>query len=145
MQLDPDIVHVVAYCEADHAAKPEDIIESSKIVGRVIENYLRGYPDMKLDSRIKARKESLVKDAKLILEKIKHLDSDNSYDDPLVSPKIIARAIKLGVLDAPHLQGVTAACGKIRTVFIDGACVAVDKNGKIISEKERLEKIPVVD
>jgi len=140
MQLDPDIVHVVAYCEADHAAKPDDIIESSKIVKRVIENYLSGCPDMKLDSKVKARKEGLIKDARLILEKIKQLNDAHKYNDPLVSPEIITKAVKLGILDAPHLQGVDAACGKIRTMFVDGACVTVDENGKIISEKERLEK-----
>ncbi|GAH13979.1 unnamed protein product, partial [marine sediment metagenome] len=36
----------VAYCEADHAAKPEDIIESVKITKKVIENYLYGCPDI---------------------------------------------------------------------------------------------------
>lgn len=141
MQLDPSIVHVVAYCEADHAAKPKDIIESSKIVKRVIENYLNGCPDMKLDNKVKDRKESLIEDAKLILEKIKELDRDCRYADPLISPEIISRAIKVGILDAPHLKGVEAACGNIRTAFIDGANVAIDDEGKPISEKERLKDI----
>lgn len=143
MQLEPDIVHVVAYCEADHAAKPEDIVESCKIVRKVIKNCLEGFPDMKLDGRIKLRKERLIKDAKLILEKIRQLDVGNRHDDPLISPEIIAKAIKLGVLDAPHLQGVKAACGKIKTIFVDGACVNVDESGRIISEEERLDKIKV--
>ena len=141
MQLNPDIVHVVAYCESDHAAKPGDIIECSKIVSKAIENYLYGCPDMKLDKEVIKRKDQLISDTKLILEKIKQLDINNEYADPLIAPEIISKAIKIGILDAPHLQGVKAACGKIRTLFVDGACVSVDKDGKLISEEERLSKL----
>ncbi|MDZ7837280.1 MAG: hypothetical protein U5N58_04610 [Actinomycetota bacterium] len=42
MQLEPHIVHVVAYCEANHAAKTEDIIESSIIARKAITNCLSG-------------------------------------------------------------------------------------------------------
>lgn len=141
MQLDPDIVHVVAYCEADHAAKPEDIIESVKITKKVIENYLYGCPDMKLDERVGQRKEELIADAKLIIDKIKKLDKDNKYKDPLISPAIISKAIKIGVLDAPHLRGVKAAKGAIRTMFIDGKNLTVDQDYKPVSEKDRLGRI----
>jgi len=141
MQLNPDIVHVVAYCESDHAAKPGDIIECSKIVSKAIENYLYGCPDMKLDKEVIKRKDQLISDTKLILEKIKQLDINNEYADPLIAPEIISKAIKIGILDAPHLQGVKAACGKIRTLFVNGACVSVDKDGKLISEEERLSKL----
>ncbi len=141
MQLEPDIMHIVAYCEADHAAKPEDIIESVKIAEKVIENYLYGCPDMKLDGKVKKRKEELIRDAKLIIEKIKKLDKDNKYSDPLISPAIISGAIKKGVLDAPHLCGIKAAKGTIRTIFIEGKNLAVDEHLRPISEKYRLSKI----
>ncbi|HHY77657.1 MAG TPA: cobalamin B12-binding domain-containing protein, partial [Clostridiales bacterium] len=36
MSIKPHIVHVVGYCEADHAARPEEVIESTKIVRGVI-------------------------------------------------------------------------------------------------------------
>lgn len=141
MQLNPHIMHVVAYCEADHAARPEDIIKSVKIAGKVIENCLYGCPDMRLDRKVKERKEELVRDAKLIVEKIKKLDKDNKYSDPLVSPEVISKAIKKGILDAPHLCGVKAAKGTIRTMFFEGKNLAVDENFKPISEKERLDKV----
>ena len=141
MQIDPDIMHIVAYCESDHAAKPDDIMESVKIAEKVIENYLYGCPDMKLDDKVKKRKEELIRDAKLIIEKIKKLDKDNKYSDPLVSPAVISRAIKKGILDAPHLCGIKAAKGTIRTMFMDGKNLAVDERFKPISEKERLSRI----
>ena len=141
MQLNPDILHVVAYCEANHAAKPEDIIESVKIAGKVIDNYLYSCPDMKLDENVRLRKEELVKDAELILDKIKMLDKEKRYKDPLISPAIISRAIKTGVLDAPHLCGVKAAKGTIRTMFVNGKNITVDENNKPVTEEERLNSI----
>ncbi|MDD3628608.1 MAG: cobalamin B12-binding domain-containing protein [Actinomycetota bacterium] len=143
MQVSPDIVHVVAYCEADHAAKPDDIIKSVKIANKVIDNCLYGCPDMKLDEKVRQRKEQLILDAGLIIEKIKMLDSEKEFEDPLVSPAIISRAIKKGILDAPHLYGVKAANGTIRTMFIDGMITVIDENGRPISERERLDRIKI--
>lgn len=143
MQLNPDIVHVVAYCEADHAAKPEDIIESVKIANKVMDNYVYGCPDMKLDEKVKLRKDELISDAILIMEKIKMLDSQKEYENPLISPAIISKAIKKGILDAPHLCGVKAANGTIRTMFIDGKIVAIGENGEPVTEEERLDKISI--
>ena len=139
MQLNPSIVHVVAYCESEYAAKPEDIIESSQIVIKVIENYLNGCPDMKLDKNVKNRTKQLVNDANLIINKIKKLDFENKFEDPLTAPEIIAKAISIGILDAPHLKGVSAAYGKTLTMFYNGANFAADKNGKLLSEKKRLK------
>jgi hypothetical protein len=141
MQLNPDIVHVVAYCEADHAARPEDIIESVKITKRVIENYLYGCPDMKLDERVKNRKAELIADTELIIDRIRALDKDKKYEDPLVSPAIISKAIKIGILDAPHLCGVKAANGTIRTMIVGGKNIAVGEDYKPISEEDRLDRI----
>jgi hypothetical protein len=104
MQLNPGIVHVVAFCESEHAAKPEDIIESAEIVVKVIENHLNGCPDMKPGSDVKLRKKQLINDANLILEEIKKLDFNNKYKDPLAEPEIIGKAIRSGILNAPHIK-----------------------------------------
>ena len=139
MQVRPSIIHVVAYCESEYAAKPEDIIESSFIVTKVIENCLGGCPDMKTDPAVSKRMVELTNDAMFIIEKIRSLDYDNKYEDPLISPEIISQAIRKGILDAPHLKGVKAAFGKTLTSFFNGANYAVDKNNNILSEKTRLE------
>ncbi len=143
MQLEPHILHVVAYCEANHAASADDIIESVKIAGRVVDNCLYGCPDMKLDEKVKSRKEELISEAGMIVDKIKMLDTEKKYKDPLLSPYIISKAIKTGILDAPHLDGVKAASGKVRTMFVEGKNVAIDENGKTITEEERLAKIKI--
>ena len=68
MNLKPHIVHVVGFCEGDHAATPEDVIESCKIVRGVIRNCLHGMPDMTLSEEVQARKAQLLQEARALLE-----------------------------------------------------------------------------
>lgn len=96
---------------------------------------------MKSDKRVKNRKEELITDAKLIIDKIRTLGRDKKTEDPLISPAIISKVIKSGILDAPHLFGVRAAKGTIKTMFLDGKNISVDEEGKPISEKDRLNRI----
>jgi hypothetical protein len=147
MQMDPSIVHVVAFCESSYAAKPADILESCSIVGQVIENYIAGCPDMKKDKDVILRKNNLITEAKQIIEKIKTLKKDidkkeydkySKDDDPLINPAVIALAIRKGILDAPHLQGKDCSCGTVRTMFFNGANYATDESGNILNEEERL-------
>jgi len=143
MQIDPKIVHIVGYCEADHAATPNDIIESTKIGKRVIENCIYGCPDMKQDYKVQLRKQELLTEAMLIIEKIKSLDKERTYQDPLISPQILAMAVEKGILDAPHLNGVKAAKGTIITVFEDGKNYSADNNLKPVTEEQRLDGISI--
>lgn len=140
MAIKPHIYHVVGFCEADHAATPDDIIESVKIVKAVIRNTLAGMADFTKDSDITKRKYMLINEAKIILDGIKELNT--SSDDPLSDPNVIATAIKIGILDAPHLKGNKSARGLLRTKIIGGACYAYDyENERIISEEERVSNI----
>ncbi|HAJ95944.1 MAG TPA: methionine synthase [Actinobacteria bacterium] len=143
MQLDPGIVHIVGYCEADHAAGPDDIIKSTKIAGRVIENCIYGCPDMKKDIYVQERKKELLVESRSILDKIISLGKNRTIADPLISPKILAEAVNTGILDAPHLCGVKAAKGTILTMFVDGKNCSTDKSLEPISEKERLDGISI--
>ncbi|MCX6384193.1 MAG: cobalamin B12-binding domain-containing protein [Actinobacteria bacterium] len=141
MQINPVIVHVVAYCESEYAAKPEDIIESSEIVIKVIENCINGCPDMKKDKEVVLRKNQLIYDANLIIRSIKELDKEDKFEDPLISPGILEKSIRFGILDAPHLKNINAACGKIKTHFHNGANLSVDESGNPVKEKNRLKDI----
>lgn len=140
MAIRPHIYHVVSFCEAHHAATPEEVIESCKIARGIIEGYLSGYPDITVDPEIVARKEWLIKEAKYTLNFIK--EAFAGYDDPWSSPEVIAECIRLGILDAPHLKGNPAACGKLETRMVKGALEAYDtEKGRVITEEERLERI----
>lgn len=142
MAIKPHILHVVAYCEAHHAATPEDIIESCKIARGIIRNILNDMPDMLSDEKIQARKKELLEEASVLLDAIKNLNPH--CDDPLSDAGTLAKAIEIGLLDAPHLKGNKWAKGILQTRMINGACYAYDpQQGKILKEKERIARIKV--
>lgn len=137
MTLHPDIVHVVGYTEAHHAATAEDVIESCSLARRAIENALYGAPDMTSDPQIVARCDELVNEANLTLAALRSL-AGKEVADPLLDPPTLARAVKLGLLDAPQLRNNLYAAGTVNTRILHGASLAVDEVGKPLSEKERI-------
>ena len=139
LALNPDIIHVVAYCEADHAAEVEEIIESCGIVQGVLKNGLFDSPDVWKDPQIMNRCNQLVDEARFILDNISQL---SEAEDPWSDPTTLALVVKTGLLDAPQLAGNQEAYGKVRTGMIEGACQALATDGKrILSEKERITVI----
>jgi len=141
MVLEPKIIHVVGFCEGDHAATPEDVIESTKIAQGVIKSYSLGPPQMLNDPKLRDRKDVLVKEVKYLLQAIKDLSSGKE-EDPWTDPKTLSQAVQTGLLDAPHLAGRPQAAGKIVTRIVDGACYAIDpQTGNPMSEKERISRI----
>ena len=139
MMLNPHIVHVVGFCEANHAATAEDIIESCKIARRVIHDCLLGTPNPLSDSEVLRRKNELGRDAKLLIAAIHSLGDENSVN-PLIEAETYVQAVKVGVLDAPHLRNNPIAKGQLRTKMIDGACIAIDSDNPI-DEIERLRQL----
>lgn len=140
MMLEPAIVHVVGFSEADHAATAEDVITSCKIVRQVIKECRSGIPNPRPDPQIFARKVQLVSDASLLLRVLAELPEDNTLH-PLLNPATYELALKQGILDAPGLKGNPIARGRLQTQMIDGACYAVDENCEILSEFDRLEEL----
>jgi hypothetical protein len=143
MMLKPQIVHVVGFCEADHVATAEEVIESCKIANRVIHNCLLGTPDPLQDRDVRNRREELVREAWLLIRAITALGDEGSQD-PLTDPSTYVRAVRAGVLDAPHLRNNPIARGELRTRMIRGACLAVDHDtNEPINEKTRLERLGI--
>ncbi|MGB9876200.1 MAG: cobalamin B12-binding domain-containing protein [bacterium] len=137
LSLRPHIVHIVGYCEGDHAAGAEEIIESCKIARGVINNYLFGLPDMTKDPLVQERKRQLIQEARLIIEFIKLLGEGK--EDALIDPEVLNMAVKTGILDAPHLMGNPEAAGIVKTRVIGGAVFAINpKTKEPITERERL-------
>ncbi len=166
MNLKPHIVHVVAYCEGQHIASADEVIESCKIARGVIRNCLSGMPDMTKDPAVRKRRDQLVRDAKTLLGAIRELHvmkgrpgfgglaaavapsrlgsfvTHGYEDDPFADPQTLALAIKTGLMDAPHLQGNPSAWGKVVTSMVNGACVAVDPvTRRPVPEEDRVEAI----
>jgi hypothetical protein len=137
MMLKPEIVHVVGFCEADHAATAQDVIESCRIVRQVVKECLLGVPNPLLDPLIVKRRDQLVREAVLLLEVLQELP-ENSDIHPLLNPETYQLGLGSGVLDAPDLLGNPQAQGTLKTRMINGACYAVDEQGNPITEETRL-------
>jgi hypothetical protein len=140
MALNPHIVHVVGHTEAHHAASAEDVIEACRLARRAIQNALRGMPDMTRDAAVQARCAELLDAAHVTLSALRELGGPNCTD-PFTDPKALGSAVRLGILDAPQLRSNPIAPGRITTRVLGGACVAVDSQGRPLSEAERLRQI----
>ena len=139
--LKPNIVHVVGFCEADHVATADDIIESCKITRRVIHDCLLGTPNPLDDKELLMRKNELVKEAQRLIATIRSLGDESSID-PLIEPVTYVRAVRMGVLDAPDLRNNPIAKGLLKTKMIDGACLAINPDtGNPIDEITRLGQL----
>lgn len=140
MAISPSIVHVVGYCEADHAVTADEVIESATMAQQVIETALAGQADMTQDARVQARVAALVGEADVLVEAIRALGEDET-DDPLSDAATLARAVRVGLLDSPQLQQNPVAHGTVRTRAIEGAIEAVDENGNPLTEEARIRKL----
>ena len=139
MNVKPHIIHVVGYSEALHAATPEVIIESCKIVRGVIRSTLSGNTESQNDPRVIKRRDELIGEANYLLGFIKDEYSDVS-DDPLADAAVLSECIKRGILDAPHIVKKGDFKGTLQTRVRDGKCVAWSGDREI-DERTRLEKL----
>lgn len=140
LAVSPHIIHVVGYCEGDHAAAADEVIESCEIVNGVIKNCHGSMGSLIESATVRKRKTELLADAELLLKAISSLREGN--EDPYSDPRVIARAVALGLLDAPHLKGNPYALGEIHTRIVDGAVVCVDPaTGYPVGERRRLEML----
>nr|MDO8113923.1 methionine synthase [Candidatus Sigynarchaeota archaeon] len=138
MAVRPHIMHVVSYCEGDHAAEPEDIVYSCKLINRVIQDSLHGLPDVTIDPSIQERKNLLLEEATVLLLGFLQFARDRGYSDPFMNPTALASAVREGIFDAPQLKGNKAARGSFQTRILDGTCIWVNGSGKKLPERERL-------
>ncbi len=142
LALRPHILHVVGFSEADHAILPGELVESCKIVDGVLASSLDDFPEMLDGARIQSRKQELLSEAEVLLNALREVPGAPSCDDPWTNPDCLARAVELGILDAPHLCGSSVAPGRAVTRCVDGACWAVDpETGAAWHEGERLARV----
>ncbi len=108
MQLNPHIVHVVSYSEANHAATPENVIESCKIAKQVIAKCLEGQPSMIWDPYVLERKLELIEKANYLVNAIKSIGS-------VLDSKVLYQSVKRRILHAPQLDSYRTK--RIREIF----------------------------
>nr|WP_122011715.1 cobalamin-dependent protein [Maliibacterium massiliense] len=141
MALAPHIIHVVGYSEAEHAATPEVVIESCKIVRGVVRSVLHGNVQASQDARVLQRKAQLLGEASYLLDFIRTRYASVSAD-PLADARVLSDCIRRGILDAPHIVRTAAVRGILQTRMVDGRCEAYDRaHGRILSEEARLDSL----
>lgn len=138
LSLKPHILHVVSHSEGRHVTSDVELIESCQVVHGVLHNCLHGLPDMSADKNVIRRKDELKDEARLLLKALVRFGGSRCKD-PWSDPDILAEAIEVGLLDAPHFKGNPHLCGDISTRLINGGWYVVDPTtGKAISEETRL-------
>jgi len=144
MAVQPHMINVVGYSEANRAVTHREVIESCKIVRRVVESALSTpFPDMRADPDVVRRRDHLVREARVLIGAIQEL-ADRSGDEWL-SPGNLASAVHTGLLDTPQFRAGGEARGTIVTRMIDGCVEAVDPCGHPIGEEERVRGILASD
>jgi hypothetical protein len=139
MALNPDIIHVVGYPEADHAVSAQELIASCTMAQESIKSAMNSQLDISSSKNIQQRVRELVYEAEILINAIHQLGAGVSAD-PLSDPAVLTAAVFKGLLDAPQLISNQFAKGEISTMIDHrGACVAFDQStGKIISEEDRV-------
>ena len=153
MMVCPHVIHVVSYCEANHAATVEDIIDSSRLVRKCVRIFRQHEPDLMshlADPILLGRLEQLLGDGRLLLDRIAALSDKPPADGPgdlassgsrLADPDVLAEALRMGYMMAPgvfhpdYAQGAEMATGPTRGGFID--CLD-SETGQPLSESKRL-------
>lgn len=142
LALEPQIVHVVGYSEADHAATAEEVIESCGIAHGVLADLLEGLPDLTADPQVQQRRRELVAEARVILRALPQY-ARAGVADPPADAETLAACIRVGLLDAPHLQPSAHCRGQLRTRMVKGACLAWDEaTSRPLGEAERIARLP---
>ena len=141
MQVNPNIIHVVGYSEAEFAATPDVVIESCKIVRGVIRSTLQGNANATYDPAVMQRKTELLSEVRYLLDFIKDQYSAIS-DDPLADAHVLSDCVKRGILDAPHIVKKGDYKGNLHTRMQNGKCLAYDPATKqFLTERQRLNAI----
>lgn len=107
MILSPSMIHLVSYCEANHAATAEDVIESSMLVRRAVRLFKENEPDLKkyLDHPVVLqRKDHLLGEAQYVLTRIAALSSDGAVlYKTLSNPNVLYKALQNRIMTAPGI------------------------------------------
>ena len=154
MIFKPAMVHLVSYCEANHAATAEDVIESSQIVRRAVRVFQENEDELVRilnDPVILHRKEHLVNEAKYVLKRIAELSRFyydgmpfHEYYKCLSDPEALVQALELRFMTAPGITHPQYINPRMITKgdaygFID--CYENWDDKKPMSEKERLSRL----
>jgi hypothetical protein len=147
MTVKPHIMHIVSYTEASHAAPPAAIIESCKLVQKIISESVHGLPEMSIDPEIQIRKNELLEHAHFLIRVFETVVQQHypelSIQEGYTHPECLSTIVKMGVWDAPQLTGSGCAKGMLQSRIINGKCLAVNENGDPITHSDRIRTLGI--
>lgn len=153
MLLNPSILHLVSYCEADHAATPDDIIESSKILRRAVRLFKANEGDIRSAARhpfIKERHDELISEAHFLMDTIGTLGTNGRFYNRksaagfLSDTRALSLAMRYRIMGAPGITSKKYICPEHMTHagrFGEINCYRNWEDTIPISEAERVEML----
>lgn len=151
MFLKPNILHLVSYCEANYAARAEDVIDGSMLIRRAVKVFRKYEKDLLSileDKKIVERKNYLVDEASYLLNEIAKIHPKyeprpvEHLREFLADREVIAKALKLKLMTAPGIIHPTYTNPEMITRPTQGGFINVmdpQTGSKIITERERIE------
>lgn len=154
MCMDPHIIHIVSYCEANYAARPADIIDSSRLIRRAVRIFRENKEDVmkEIDSPIvKERKEYLMKESAYLLNEIAKLHPAykpvplTAMAQYLGDEDVIASSIEKKLMSAPGIINEKYRGDFITKPLKYGMINLVDDytHPRVVTERERLLNLNV--
>ena len=152
MCLDPHIIHIVSYCEANYAARPADIIDSSRLIRRAIRIFRDHKEDIMKEVNtpiVSERKEYLIKESEYLLQEIAQLNPRyqlcpiEAIAQYVGDEDVIASSIEKKIMSAPGIINDKYKGDFITKPMKYGVINVVDDytHPNIITEAERLYNI----
>ncbi len=149
MLLHPQVIHIVSYCEANYAAHPEDIIDSSRLIRRAVRKFNENKSDILASvdwNIVNERKEFLLSETEYLLQ---HIAKFNPHYKPtstenlapfLGDPDVIADSIEHKIMASPGIVNKKYKADYLTKALKYGMVNAVDGfvNPRVITESERL-------
>lgn len=150
MCMDPHIIHIVSYCEANYAARPADIIDSSRLIRRAVRIFREHKEDIMKYVNVpivQERKEFLIKESTYLLNEIAKLHPQfepcplEGMARFLGNEDVLASAIEQKLMTAPGIINARYKGDFLTKPMKYGMINAVDDftNPRIVTEEERLK------
>lgn len=151
MCMNPHIIHIVSYCEANYAARTADIIDSSKLIRRAVRIFREHEQDIMKETRnpiVLERKEYLMKECEYLLREIAKLNPKYEFcpieniAQYVGNEDVIASSIERKIMSAPGIINDKYKGDFITKPLKYGMINLVDdyNHPRIMTEEERLLK-----
>lgn len=151
MCMDPHIIHIVSYCEANYAARPADIIDSSRLIRRAVKIFRQHKDDIMKEVNVPIvteRRDYLIKESTWLVNEIAKLNPKyqpcplEAIAQYVGDEDVIATSIEKKYMSAPGIINAKYRGDFITKPLKYGMINVVDdyNNPKIITEQERIKK-----